>query len=502
MSESCERATEDTGLLVDGYRFQTKPFQHQLEIWRKTRDLSSHALHLEQGTGKTKLVIDEATWLHGRGEINGFFVLAPNGVHRNWVVEEIPVHMPEATLARCRAHWYDGGRAATKRHEQRLEWLTSTPPGDLAVLAMSYDSMMTEHGRRAAWEFLRRRRCMYALDEARRIKSPAAKRTKRVVASGVHAPYRRTLDGTPVTNGPFDIYCPIQFLDPDFWKRKGISSFSGFKVMFADWKQVTIAGGRKIDLVDGYKNLNLLQGWLEEIGTRVTKDEVLDLPPKMFTRRSFDLTPEQERVYRDLRDSFLTFLESGELVTATLALTRLLRLQQVTCGYVPADADQSLQDIGKSNPRLDLLGELCADTPHKTIIWSRFSRDIDKICALLGGQAVRYDGKVDQAGRAVALDRFQKPGGDAKFFVANPQAAGEGLTLHAARTVIYYANSFNLADRLQSEDRAHRIGQQHPVEYIDLVASGTVDEHVVRTLVKKLDIAAQITGDSIRQWLA
>jgi SNF2 family DNA or RNA helicase len=185
-------------------------------------------------------------------------------------------------------------------------------------------------------------------------------------------------------------------------------------------------------------------------------------------------------------------------VTAPMAMVRLLRLQQITCGFVPTDDDE-LEEFEGKNPRLDLLEEICDGLGHSAIIWARFRRDIDLIMQRLGDRAVRYDGSTSDDDRAKAKERFQA--GEVQFFVGNPAAAGTGLTLHKAKTVIYASNSFKLTDRLQSEDRAHRIGQDNQVVYIDLIAPGTVDEHIVRALRDKRDIAGILTGDQLKEWM-
>jgi SNF2 family DNA or RNA helicase len=226
---------------------------------------------------------------------------------------------------------------------------------------------------------------------------------------------------------------------------------------------------------------------------------VLDLPPKLYSKRYFDLTPEQQRVYVEIKTEALTLLDTGDVVTAPLIITRLLRMQQVTCGYVPTDDGHVEQMIGDKNPRLDTLVELCEGLAHPAIIWAKFRKDIDLIMEKLGDKAVRYDGQTSDDERAEAKRRFQT--GDVQFFVANPAAGSTGLTLTAARTVIYYNNSFKLVDRLQSEDRAHRAGQTFPVDYIDIVAPNTVDVAIVNALRSKVNIAAEITGDNLKEWL-
>lgn len=515
------------------YQFKTTPFKHQLETFMQSRDLESFAIFWEQGTGKTKEMVDQAAYLFLKGEIDAVLILAPNNVHRNWITDEVPTHCPDEVLKGSAMHFYQSSKAATVWHKRAIERLMGHKDG-LVWLAMSYDAFMTKKGKKLAWDLLSKKRVLYIIDEAGRIKTPGAKRTKSVVASSKYARYRRLLTGTPVANGAFDVYSLMKFLKEDFWKKYNLSSFFAFKNKFGIFeKGYNGAQGKEYDILVAYKNLDKLYEILKTTSSRVTKDDVLDLPPKLYSKRYFDLTPEQEAAYIQLREEYMTFVE-GDLVTAPLAIVRLLRLQQITCGYVPSDEreveiieedgevtvkeNQRFHLLGDSNPRLELLAEICGDLPHKAIIWAKFTKDIDQIMDMLGSEAVRYDGQVKDAERAEAIARFQgrRPifeGGtrtgweevpveqQAKYFVANPAAAGEGLTLHAARTVIYYNNSFKLVDRLQSEDRAHRIGQQHPVSYIDIVAPDTVDEHIVRALRNKLNIANQITGDKFKEWL-
>lgn len=478
------------------YSFKTTPFKHQEELYFRTRELPRYGVFWEQGCGKTKPMIDMAGHLTLKGKINGLLVLAPNGVHRNWVSDELPAHSNIPYTAFC----YHSSKAGRKAHEQGLAELFLTPADRLAVLAMSYDGFMTKAGKDAAHRFLEARRVLYILDEATRIKSPGAKRTKSVLASAKLAEFRRVLTGTPIANGPFDIFTIMKFLNLEFWKAYYLDSYFIFKNHFGIWKKVKPGDTSPFApaFCVGYRNLEQLSEIISKHSSRVTKDQVLDLPPKLYSKRYFAMNREQLKAYDDLTNEFMTFLQ-GDLVTAPLVITRLLRLQQVTSGYLPSDLGDPIYMLGDNNPRLQLLEEVIEDVPHKAIIWAKFRLDIDKIMELLGDRAVRYDGKTGTDDRARAIEGFQR--GKIQFFVANPAAAGEGLTLHAARTVIYYNNSFKLSDRLQSEDRAHRIGQAHPVNYIDLVAEDTIDENVVKALVKKHDIATRVLGDAVREWL-
>jgi len=484
------------------YLYKTKPFNHQHEEFTRHGADPARGLFWEPGTGKTKPILDSAAYLFEEKEINGLMVIAPNGVHRNWVSDEMPIHLPDRVAERTRAHvWYSNN---TKAHQQSLSRVLNHD--GLAMLMMSYNSILTASGQ-AAWKtFLKQRRCLYVLDESHRIKNPNAKWSKRILGSKVAAPYKRVLTGTPAPNSPFDLYNQLRFLDPDVWKPFGIQNFAAFKTYFGIWEQRQLRqaeGGRTrfFPYCVAYKNLNILYEVMHRYGARITKEEVLDLLPKTYSKRYFKLTPQQKRMYEQLRNDCVIETTAGEL-TALLALVRLLRFQQIVCGYLPSsDDDDTLTDIPGGNPRLDLLVETCEDIPHQVIIWARFQRDIDLITnhEFFKNNCVWVDGRVTGKHRDSALDYFKA--GDAQFLIANPSTIGEGHTLVCAKTAIYYSNSFNLKDRIQSEDRMHRSGQDVKVHYIDLIAEDTVDIRIITSLRNKLEIANLITGDNIIDWI-
>ena len=491
------------------YTQKTKPFKHQAELYERTRDLKTYALFHEMGTGKTKPVIDTIGHLFESGEINGALVLAPKAVAPNWVNDELPLHFG-LDPKRYRVFLWDTSKANNIGYQEKLAKFLATPPDKLAILLMSYDAIMTERrkgtkrgvlkGKEAAKKILVDRRCIFVLDESARIKTPKAKRTKRVQAASIYAPYRRIMTGTPITQGPFDMFAQLRFLDADVWKRMGCGSFPAFKAMFGDWMEhVRGDNGQRFQTLIGYKNLAILSKVVDEMGDRLLKADVLDLPPKLYDKRTFDLGKEQRRLYDELKREFIIWLDSGDMVTAPLAITRMLRLQQITSGYLPTD-DGNMIEI-EPNDRLACFMETAEDITSQAIAWGRFQKDIDLMEAALkkaGKTCVVYDGRVSQADREKRRAEFKA--GDAQWFVGNPAAAGEGLTL-LVPTVIYYSNSFKLGDRLQSEDRAHRIGQDKPVLYIDIVARGTLDRAILRALRDKVDLASQVLGDKIRQWI-
>lgn len=559
------------------YKFKTTPFAHQRAEWEVSREYPSRAIFWEQGTGKSKLIIDTACWMRLRGLIDAVLVVAPNGVHRNWVENEIPDHTPDAFQQEVRAFQFQSQRADTKWHKAAVRAVVNHP--GFAWLTISYDAFMTAAGKRALIDFMDKRRLLYVLDEGHYIKSHSADRTKSILKSAKYAPYRRILTGTPIAQGPFDAYTQIKFIDDQFWPQHELGTYTEFKQHFGIWKKgwnptafnpQTKTMGREFDMLVSYRRLDELNGLLKQVASRVTKDEVLDLPPKLYSKQYFQMSPEQSKLYRQMRDDFVVWLETGleseaaaaaaepstgvcptcldthEInsdgfiypcpdcatgavvpegstpIIASLIMVRMMRLQQIACGYLPTGDDQEpIYVIPGPNRRLQALCDTIESRQHPTIVWARFQLDITLIMEELkrrGIRAVRYDGQVSDDGRAEAKALFQGerpvfehgtmtgrviiPESErATVFVGNPAAGATGLTLTAARNVDYYSNSFKLIDRLQSEDRAHRIGQNNQVLYTDFIAEDSIDEKIVEALRKKFNIATQITGDRVKEWL-
>lgn len=500
-----------SGVLSGSVDFKTQPFPHQLKEFEASKDKTSWGLFHEMGLGKTKVTIDTAAHLHQDGKINGLLVLAPNGVHRNWITDEIPDHMPLASAERMRMHLWMTSKATTQKHANSArDVLHYTPPDALAVLCMSYDAIMTEAGRDFAKQFLVNRECLYVLDESPRIKTPGTARTKRVLASAVHAPFRRILTGTVVDDKPFDVYTQIKFLDRGAWGAVGCSTFDAFKATFGIWEKgfATGAGGatREYPKLVAYRNMPLLREVVAANGSRLTKESAgVQLPPKLYSKRYFELTPAQRRAYEELKQSYYTTVGES-LSSADLAITRLLRFQQVTSGYLPTDDGEEgvkgLVPLCSPNPRIRLLLEVVEDAGHQVIVWAKYRADITNILIALreaGISAVRYDGECNEEEMADAVDRFKA--GTAQVFVSNPAKGGEGLTLNQAKTMVYFNNTFKLGQRLQSEDRNHRIGQEVSVHVVDLVAIDTVDFEIVESLRTKRFDAAFIQGDQTKEWI-
>ena len=480
-------------------RFKTEPYAHQRECYDETRDRESYGIFWEMGCGKSKITLDTAAWQYLSGDIDTLLVVAPKGVHRNWVTDEVPRHLSE-DVEDCEAIWYQSTKANQKRYQAKLEEALECK--GLLIVAINYDALITKAGK-AFCDRLMQRKVMVVLDESPRIKNPTAKRTKAAMKLGLRAVSRRILTGTPITNGPFDAYSQIDFLEPGFWKSRHFGNFLAFKNYFGIFNTQSLADGRRFNMCVGYRNVDNLYEMLQSISDRKTKDTVLDLPDKVYSKVYVELTKPQRKLYEEIRDHAIAFLSNGDMITANLIIVEMLRLQQIVNGFVVTEMNQDAVDIAGGNPRLDALVEVLNDNdPQQVIVWARFQHDIDLIAKRLTDECIShatYDGRTSDVVRAEAIDRVRS--GDARVFVANPAAAGEGLTLTEATVVVYYSNTFKLAERLQSEDRAHRIGQEKSVLYVDLVCPDTIDERIVTALRKKLEIANVITGDNFREWI-
>jgi len=484
-------------------RFKTKPFDHQLKEVDEHWNTPKRCLWWEQGTGKTKAVIDTAAALYRAGKIDAMFIIAPGGVHDNWILDEIPLHMPDDIPVML--HAFQTKKMRTKRFQTYAPSLLEFE--GMPILAMSFDSIMTQRKRGAkikylgaeyAKAFLTQRRCLFVVDEGTYIKTPGAQVTKRLMAASRYADYRRLLNGTPVIDSPMHAYSQIKWANPDVWLSIGVNSFAIYKVMFGLWQNQQLAGGRSFPKLLRYRNLKLLGEKMDEVGSRVRKDEVLDLPPKVYQRVYYDLSPRQRKVYDEFQKHLEVDLGNDELLTADMAIVRDLRLQQITSGFAPTDdgGPDNLVTIGPDAPRLKALEGVIERTEGSAIIWAKFKEEKANIAALLDKMGETYT-VYSSGNRVKSKEDFQS--GKVRFFIANQSSgAARGITLTRATTVIYYSNTFSLDDRAQSEDRAHRSGQTKTVVYIDIIARDTVDLKIVSALRSKQDINNTVTGDSGR----
>ena len=478
------------------YPFKTVPYAHQITALEKSWDKENYAYFMEMGTGKSKVLIDNMSMLYDHGHINGVLILAPKGVYRNWQRQEIPTHLPN--------HIEDFTVAWTptpnKLEKEMLESIIKDPKDlTLDIFLMNIEALHTTKGSRFAERFLNGHRAMIVIDESTTIKNPKAIRTKNALKLSTLAKYRRILTGSPVTRDPIDLFSQCEFLDPAIL---GHASYYSFKNRYTVQVRTNV-GTHVFNKVVGYKNLGELSGLLNAHSYRVLKEDCLDLPEKIYTKRQVDLTPEQKKAYKEMKEYALTLFEDGSVLTASTVMTQLLRLHQISCGHLIMEDGET--KIFK-NHRITELMEILEEVDGKVIIWANYRQDIrtiyNNISKKYGPDTVAtYYGDTPDGERQDIVQRFQDPKSPLRYFVGNQQTAGYGLTLTAANTVVYYSNNYDLEKRIQSEDRAHRIGQKSNVTYIDLIAEKTVDERIVKALRNKINIASTVLGEDFKQWL-
>ena len=475
------------------YKFKTKPYAHQLTALEKSWDKTEYGYFMEMGTGKSKVLVDNMAMLYDKGKINGAVIVAPKGVYRNWYSQEIPNHLPSHIQPKM-VLWT---ALTSKKKDKEYQTLFETGH-DLHILIINVGALSTKKGLDFAAKFMRCHKTMLAIDESTTIKNPSAKRTKSILALGKEATYRRILTGSPVTKSPLDLYTQCGFLNSFLL---GYDSFYAFRNRYANMIDRNF-GGRRVQLIGSYKRLDELADKLKAFSYRVLKDDCLDLPDKVYIRREVDLTDEQSKAYATMKSAALASLK-GKMATAPHVLTQMMRLHQITCGHLRND-DGTITEI--KNNRLKELINLLDEVEGKVIIWANYVYDIENLVKVISDEfgadsIVQYYGAIPAEQRQQNIEKFQDPNSKARFFIGNPQTGGYGITLTCANTVVYYSNGYDLEKRLQSEDRAHRIGQTKSVTYVDFIAPKTVDEKIVKALRSKMNIANTIMDEDWREWI-
>ena len=475
------------------YKFKTKPYQHQLNALALSWEKPYFAYFMEMGTGKSKVLIDNIAMLYDKGKINGALIIAPKGVIGTWYKDQIPGHMPDHVEYKA-VMWQAN---INIKQQKKLDTLFETGE-DLHILVMNVESFSTKKGIEFAYKFLSCHNTMMTIDESTTIKNPDAKRTKNICKLGPHAKYRRILTGSPITKSPLDLYKQCDFLAPELL---GHSSYYSFRTRYAIMKTANF-GGRSVQIVVGYRNLPELTDMLKAFSYRVLKDECLDLPKKTFMKRIVKLTKEQEYAYKQMSQLALAQFQ-GKLMTTATVMTQLMRLHQITCGHFTAD-DGTIKDL--KNNRTDELSDLLNEVHGKVVIWAHYQYDVETIVERIkkehgDNSVVTYYGLTPQDQRQDNIKKFQDKEGPVRFLVGTTATGGYGITLTAASTMIYYSNGYDLEKRQQSEARIDRIGQESPMTYIDLLAENTIDDRIVVALRKKVNIASQIMGEELKDWI-
>lgn len=532
-------------------RFKTEPYQHQLIAFNRFKDDIASALFFEQRVGKSKVALDIAAHKFRQSMIDSLLIVAPNDVHYQWYADAIPEHMPEDVNYRV-ALW----RASTiKRKWVRLalkEVLDHT--GGLRILCINIDATKTAEFKLYANSFFKGHKVMTVIDESSDLSNFKSMRAKAAQRLGRVSKARLILDGTPVAAGPLGLWGQCEFLSPGIL---GYDNFFAFRHRYAELERKDVGerdkvcpdcraiahdppcqrcrgsgyvGKNEIQVVKGYINLPELQDTISRFSTRVLRSDCHDLPPKIYQKIYFELPPDQRRVYDQLRETFIAELKSGNVITAPMVLTRYLRLQQITSGYLPSEIElvtcndcggtdpgclvcdgvgmvpdeyaPKIEPVGNSNARLTAFLEQISKLEGPGIIWCKFDYDVEQVIAAghaMGKITAQFDGRITAVAKTEAIRSFQS--GNIDWFVSKVRSGGRGHDLAAANWVAYYSHDWSLRMRLQSEDRAQSLKKQDSVLYLDCIAVDTVDDKIVTALRAGKRISDLITGDNVEAWL-
>jgi len=472
---------------------KTKAFPHQQKDIDENAFRERWGLLWEMGTGKTRTILGHFEKLVNAGKVTRIIVVAPTSVHLGWGRDEARKHLDDDLFRRLVALSWVSSKTKTKAFQRKADtFMHSKNPG---LMTLGYDALMNKNCWKYVKTIMKEHKTLFVLDEMHYVKTPSAARSTRVHATAKYAAYVRGLSGTPQPNSPFDLYMVLKILNPEILAANQVRTSEAFRAYFGVFRTRNI-NNHTFEEVTEYRNLRQLSSMLKTCTHRLLKEHVLDLPPKIYTRRYFTMPPEWNAAYNSIKDLHEHIFEDGELLTTPLAIQRITRLQQVTSGYIPTDECSWPRPItGDKNPRLDLLEDILADTTDNVIVWAKYKNDRIRIFSRLEKLGISYaivQGGMTDEQRRSQVARFRE--GRARVFIGSEAAAGAGIDGFQERcaTVVYYNTTYNGGNRQQSEDRAHRIGQKRAVTYIDLIALNTIDSAVVQNLEDKRRLAKEV----------
>ena len=521
------------------------PWVHQQRALELLEGRKWFALQMAMRTGKTKVVLDDFGRLELDKDVDDLLVIAPAGVYKTWV-KAVSDHVSRDLQKRMTIYVWQSGKSTT--HRDRLAanlFMKSTRP---RLLLINIEALSTvDKANKMAKKFLSQRRVYLVVDESTTIKNDSI-RTRRVLLLAPLARYRRILTGLISPRSPLDVYYQFEFLWPGCL---GHRSFTTFKMRYAiekkictlptgilqskllkvtgpagrvnvDGHMLSVANMSRQELMDeldrrkiwydrfpkiiGYKNEEELRDKIAPHSYRVRLEDCYDLPPKMYSSREVELTTQQKRIYKELKERSTAELVVMEQtvghVTALSVVSRMIRLHQVLCGHTKDEEENKLHSIPEN--RTKVLIDLLEEEEGKAIIWCSYDYNVRQVSDALekefgAGSVARFWG--GNANTREAEEELFQTDPACRFMVGTPSAGGRGRLWVMADLVVYYSNTNNLEHRSQSEERAQGIDKINSVAYVDLIAPGTVDERIIQALREKIDMATTISGDSWREWL-
>lgn len=510
------------------YKSKLPPLGKQLDVIDGAWHEPCWALLCRPGTGKTKMCLDQVAMQYMDDMIEALIIIAPNGVHRQWVEEGLRDHMGD--MIPVIAAVYDSTQGIRARREIDAK-LRSNSMG-LKVLAISYEGLQTKAGFDFAYALVNSYRCAVVADESHRVsntKSAGYKHVRKIMRLGK---VRRIATGTLIKQNPFSAYGQFELMGDGLL---GFGSLASFKSMYAEMlpadnglvkhisKNLAEKMGKGFFDKDGkpkftpqimakgpdgrpkFRNLADLRKRLERYSSFLTLADLGGVEPTVLQSTRFvELSPEQKSMYYDLNQWGVSETEKG-LLTAESTLALSMRLQQIIGGFSPTDDDPLATPVPGENPRiaalLEIIDELGPDV--KVVVWCKFTAELRAVAlalADLGDPVAEYHGKLNDKEKRANKELFiNEPA--CRFFVGQQKAGGTGLDglQRVADYMIFYSNDYSALEREQAVARLARTKGSPVVNVIDMMAKGTVDEDVVRCMQTGLDVSEAILRTGIKR---
>lgn len=461
---------------------------------RKHFDTPGRALLWTMRSGKTKTAIENALHLFDAGKIDGVIVLAPLGIHAQWLEQLEEWGRRGASIGMA----WDAQRV--KRCFAQAKEMRSVAEvlGSLAWLCFGKEQILNPVAWKAIVWFARKMRCLLIVDESHHWRTPGLKRVRRTLAIARRCPYARILTGTPDDNSPMNLFSQFEII------RKGalgFTTFENFRDHYAEVEMRRGAGGHEYPEIVGFKNRDELRARVRKLATIVTEEALDGLKLPESIRRPFELSEPERYAYDTLREELMLELDSGRLVTASAGGAALVRLQQVAAGYVVDECGEEsalTPKPAKVEALLDFLDEL--GYPKKSIVvWIKSDYEAGMLMKRIPGAAI-IKGKTKPEERKRLRLAFAAR--ELKCLIAHPGCAGEGFDLSAADALVWFTHTWDAAQRRQAIARATKPGKPPPMS-LDLAGRDTVDEAILRCLKDKRDTSRalhDVLSQALGRW--
>ncbi len=475
-------------------KFKTKPYEHQADEYYKYWNHSARALLWQMRTGKSKAVIDSAAKNFEEGVLDGVLVIAPNGVHENWIRKEFPKHCP---LDWVGISWTQKAKRNKSFKEKMLDIVKIIRSRKkLGVVAVNIEAIPQKEAQQLFGSMIANSNIGLVVDESHKFGNPTAKRTKRLLTMVHHFPWRRILSGTATGNSPLKLWSQFEILEP---AALGFPKYRNFKHRYADIGTGYGKNNRHFEQIFGYINQDELQSRIAEKSSVVLRSDCEDLPEIIHTERFINMTDSQEKAYATMKKSFLAELDDGDIVEANGVGPKLVKLQQILSNFIVKETGEIVPIDEKKNPRIGALLEIVEEVDEKIIVWCKYREELRQLEEVFGDKAVSYHGGVKGVDRIGSLERFEKDP-ECRIFLGQPACAGEGLDISVADVIVWYSHSFDVVIREQASERASEVGKDS-ILMIDFVCPDSIDGYILENLKAKQKISKRLTGKELKKIL-